>query len=63
MQIIDTFGIGQDRLKRIRREAAMKEMGEVAPVAFNVGYENDMVRDMMRRRFAAARATYEACNV
>lgn len=59
MQIMDEFGIGQVRLRRIARDEAVREMGECAPVAFWTGYVPDMVRDMMRRRFYAARAVYE----
>lgn len=58
----DDFGIGQEAVRRIYADLAMQEMGETAPVAFSRGYQNDLVRDMMRRRFYAAREVYEACH-
>lgn len=59
--MIDTFGIGHERLRRIHADSAMREMGETAPVAFCLGYVPELVREMMRRRFYAAREVYEGC--
>lgn len=55
----DDFGIGQEKVARIRMDVSMKCMGEVVYDAFTPCYRDPEWRAMSRRIFYENRAEYD----
>lgn len=56
----DDFGIGMEKVARIRLDISEKDMALAAKDAFSTGYINPDWRAMQRRLFDRASADYEA---
>ena len=55
----DEYGIGQEKVARIRMEVSMKCMGEVVFDAFTPNYRDPEWRAMSRRIYYKNRAEYD----
>ena len=55
----DDFGIGMEKVARIRLDMSQNDMAMAAKDAFSTGYVNPDWRAMQRRLFDRARADYE----
>ena len=55
----DDLGVGQVAVAKIRMGIAERRMSAMSVVAFNVGYENDLVRASARRQFYEARENHD----